>query len=91
MAGDQVAVEDVLGGRDKTAAMTDSIECISVDLEVTLTVCFCGEGGQADETNKWAFTWDTKHRQFRINIVVDLRSHLMDNLVPTTVCAHVDF
>lgn len=52
VTGDQVAVEDVPGGGDKAAAVTDPIQGIRVHLQVALTVCFSGEGGQADETDE---------------------------------------
>lgn len=56
MTGDQVAVKDVPRGGDKATAVTDSIQDISMDLQVALTVGLCGEGGQTDETDKWPFT-----------------------------------
>lgn len=56
MAGDQVAVQDVPGGGDEAAAVTHAVEGVCVHLEVTLTVCFGGEGGQADETDERTLT-----------------------------------
>lgn len=57
VTGDQVAVKDVPGGGDKATAMTDSIQDICMDLQVTLTVGLCGEGGQTDETDERPFTY----------------------------------
>lgn len=44
VTGHQVAVQDVPGGGDEAAAVTDPIQSVRVDLKVALTVGFCGEG-----------------------------------------------
>lgn len=60
MAGDQVAVEDVSGGGDEATAVTDPVQGVRVDLQVTFTVCFSGEGRQADETDEGTLTCGRK-------------------------------
>lgn len=44
VTGHQVAVQDVPGGGDEAAAVTDPIQGVCVHLKVALTVGFCGEG-----------------------------------------------
>ncbi len=66
VASDQMAVEDVPCGGDESTAMTHAIQCISVDLKVTLTVCFSGESWQTDETDEWTLTCGRTERDIKL-------------------------
>lgn len=57
VASDQMAVEDVSSCRDKSTAVTHTIQSVSVHLQMPLTVGLSSERRQADQTNKWTLTW----------------------------------
>lgn len=68
VASDQMAIEDVSSCRDKSTAMTHTIQSVSMYLQMPLTVGLGSECGQANHTDKWTLTWGTDIHTVESNI-----------------------